>query len=164
MCAPFWLFDRDLARLTSLVQILEWEHFHYRGLWSVHITSQGNGLIRKPKVILYYDYFLTLPKEVEGYWHTGSHSWASIMFLANRYVALLGHLPLFYGPFANPCTEKVGLNSSACRCSLIHSSVSTCESLDPDAHPSLGLPLISGPTDYQLVLRIMAYSCWFWPL
>jgi len=145
--APFWLFDRDLARLTSLVQILEWEHFHYRGLWSVHITSQGNGLIRKPKAILYYDYFLTLPMEVEGYWHTGSHSWASIMFLANRYVAFLGHLPLFYGPFANPCTEKVGLNSSAC-----------------DAHPSLGLPLISGPTDYQLVLRIMAYSCWFWPL
>ena len=121
--------------------------------------SQGTGLIREPKVILYYDYFLTLPKEVEGYWRTRSHSWASIVFLANRYVALLGHLPLFYDFFGNPCKANVGLNFLAFQCSLILSSVSTCESSNPDAHPSLGLPLISGPTDYRLLLRIMAYSC-----
>jgi len=71
---------------------------------------QGNGLIREPKAILYYDYFLTLPKEVEGYWHTGPHSWGSIFFLANRYLAMLGHLPFFYIYFGRPCKSSVGLN------------------------------------------------------
>jgi len=121
--------------------------------------SQGNGLIREPKVILYHDYFLTLPKEVEFYWCAGSHTWASIVFLANRYVAVLGHLPLFYVILGNPCKTNVGLNFSAFRCSLILSSVSTCESLNlGGSHPSLGLPLISGPADYRLVPRIMEYS------
>jgi hypothetical protein len=128
--------------------------------------SQRHGLIREPKVILYYDYFLTLPKEVEGYWRAGSYTWASILFLANRYVAVLGHLPLFYVYLVNPqtCKTNVGLNFLTFRCSLTLSSVSTCESLNRDAHPSLELPLISSPTGYHLVPRIMAYSCWFWPL
>jgi len=56
--------------------------------------------------ILYYDYFLTLPKEVEGYWHTGPHAWGSILFLANRYVAMLGHLPFFYIYFRRPCKSS----------------------------------------------------------
>lgn len=57
--------------------------------------------------ILYYDYFLTFPKEVEVYWCAGSHTWASIVFLANRYVAVLGHLPLFYVNLGNrgPCAR-----------------------------------------------------------
>ena len=105
--------------------------------------SQGNGLIREPKVILYYDYFLTLPKEIEGYWCVGSHTWASIVFLANRYVAVLGHLPLFYVILGSPCKASVGLNFLALRCPLIL-SVSACEPLNLDAHPSLGLPLILG--------------------
>jgi len=98
--------------------------------------SQGNGLIREPKAILYYDYFLTFPKEVEVYWCAGSYTWASIVFLANRYVAVLGHLPLFYVNLGNrgPCTRaKVGLNFLAFRCFLILSSVSTCESLNLDS-------------------------------
>ena len=107
--------------------------------------SQGNNLICEPKVILYYDYFLTLPKEVEGYWCAGSYTWASIVFLANRYVAVLGHLPLFYVILGSPCKASVSLNFLALRCSLIISSVSACEPLNLDAHPSLGSPLILGP-------------------
>jgi len=54
-------------------------------------------------VILYYDHFITLPSEIDRFWCTGSHTWASIVFLANRYVALLGHLPFFYVIFTPPC-------------------------------------------------------------
>ena len=62
------------------------------------------------KVILYYDYFLTLSKELNGYWCAGSHTWASILFLVNRYAAVLGHLPLFYVTLCDPCKIEVGLN------------------------------------------------------
>ncbi len=61
------------------------------------------------KVILYYDYFITLPSEIDRFWRTGSHSWASILFLANRYVALLGHLPLFYDILTPACKAEAGL-------------------------------------------------------
>ncbi len=80
------------------------------------------------KVILYYDYFITLPSEIDRFWCAGSHTWASTVFLANRYVALLGHLPLFYVIFAPACKAAVGLNCLIFRCFLILPSVSTCES------------------------------------
>jgi Family of unknown function (DUF6533) len=64
------------------------------------------------KVILYYDYFLTLPAEVDGFWCAGSHSWASIVFLANRYMAVLAHVPLVYVAFGDPCKMEVGLAHS----------------------------------------------------
>jgi len=57
-------------------------------------------------IILYYDYFLTLSKEVDGFWYAGSHTWASILFLVNRYMALLGHAPLLYVIFWDPCQMK----------------------------------------------------------
>lgn len=60
-------------------------------------------------VILYYDYFLTLSKEVDRFWHPRPHSWASIMFFANRYIALLGHLPFLYRVYGDPCKVMVGL-------------------------------------------------------
>ena len=62
------------------------------------------------KAILYYDYFLTLSKEVDGYWCAGSHTWASILFLVNRYAAVLGHLPLVYVILEGPCKTMAGLN------------------------------------------------------
>ncbi|KAI9508242.1 hypothetical protein F5148DRAFT_932007 [Russula earlei] len=54
-------------------------------------------------VILFYDYLLTLSMEVDRYWRAGSHTWASTLFLVLRYGALIGHVPLFYNVFADPC-------------------------------------------------------------
>jgi len=59
-------------------------------------------------VILYYDYFLTFSREVDRFWHPGPHTWASIVFFANRYIALLGHVPFLYSAYADPCKTVVG--------------------------------------------------------
>jgi hypothetical protein len=45
-------------------------------------------------VILYYDYALTLPDEAERFWATRSITWASFFFYVNRYLCLLGHIPV----------------------------------------------------------------------
>ena len=58
-------------------------------------------------VLLYYDYLLTLSNEVDRLWHRRPHSWASIVFFANRYIALLGHVPFVYSVYADPC--KMGV-------------------------------------------------------
>jgi hypothetical protein len=60
-------------------------------------------------VILYYDYFLTLSWEVDRFWHPRPHTWASIVFFANRYIALLGHVPFLYRVYGDPCKVVVGL-------------------------------------------------------
>ena len=59
-------------------------------------------------VLLYYDYLLTLPDEVDRLWHRRPYSWASIVFFANRYIALLGHVPFVYSVYADPC--KMGVS------------------------------------------------------
>lgn len=63
-------------------------------------------------VLLYYDYFLTLSDEVDRFWHRGPHSWGSIIFFANRYLALLGHLPFVVSVYIDPC--KIGVGSVCC--------------------------------------------------
>ena len=75
-------------------------------------------------VVLYYDYFLTLSREVDCFWHPGPHSWASIVFFANRYIALLGHVPLLYSAYA-PCKTVVGpiclpSDDDSCSCFQAH--------------------------------------------
>jgi hypothetical protein len=60
-------------------------------------------------VIIYYDYLLTLPAEVDRFWRPRSHTWASTLFLVLRYVALLGHAPLFVRLFEDPCVLTVSL-------------------------------------------------------
>ncbi|RDB31003.1 hypothetical protein Hypma_000082 [Hypsizygus marmoreus] len=45
-------------------------------------------------VILYYDYALTLPAEVERFWASKSVSWASGFFYVNRYLVIFGHIPV----------------------------------------------------------------------
>ncbi len=110
------------------------------------------------KVILYYDHFITLPSEIDRFWCTGSHTWASIVFLANRYVALLGHLPLFYVIFTPPCKAAVRLN-----CSIFQyfsfSLLLALVSLDiPTLLRPLGFLLIC--TEHRLWPRTMAYSYW----
>lgn len=44
--------------------------------------------------ILYYDYFMTLPMEIERFWFIRKSSWATFLFFANRYLAVLGYLPV----------------------------------------------------------------------
>ncbi|KAH8998024.1 hypothetical protein EDB92DRAFT_1317851 [Lactarius akahatsu] len=65
--------------------------------------KMGNASAASCYLILYYDYFLTLSKEVGRFWHPGPHAWASIIFFANRYIALLGHVPFLYIIYADPC-------------------------------------------------------------
>ncbi|KAH9887022.1 hypothetical protein C8Q73DRAFT_795045 [Cubamyces lactineus] len=43
--------------------------------------------------ILWYDFVLTLPLEVERYWK-GGRSWASVFFFLNRYMSVLSHIPV----------------------------------------------------------------------
>jgi hypothetical protein len=51
-------------------------------------------------VVLYYDYVLTFSTEVERFWTQQKFSWASLFFYLNRYVSLLGHLPVFAENFS----------------------------------------------------------------
>ncbi|KAI0742654.1 hypothetical protein C8Q80DRAFT_1329230 [Daedaleopsis nitida] len=51
--------------------------------------------------ILYYDYVLTLPEEVERYWTAAAgRSWASFFFFLNRYMSVLCHIPVIFEFFA----------------------------------------------------------------
>ncbi|KAF9003226.1 hypothetical protein BDQ17DRAFT_1355765 [Cyathus striatus] len=50
-------------------------------------------------VILFYDYFLTLSEEVERFWKTKRTNWASTFFYLNRYLSLLGHIPIAFQIF-----------------------------------------------------------------
>jgi len=52
-----------------------------------------------PFVMLYYDYFLTLPMEIERFWPQRTFSWALFFFYLNRYLALLGQIPFILWNF-----------------------------------------------------------------
>ncbi len=64
--------------------------------------------------------------EIDRYWCAGSHTWASILFLVVRYVAVVGHVPFLYRVFGNACDVKVGQNLLASRLSLILSPERAC--------------------------------------
>ncbi|KAI8992825.1 hypothetical protein BD414DRAFT_567523 [Trametes punicea] len=49
--------------------------------------------------ILWYDFVLTIPLEVERYWTVG-RSWPSIFYFLNRYMSVLSHIPLVIEFFA----------------------------------------------------------------
>ena len=51
---------------------------------------------RVDAAILYYDYLLTFQLEVDRLWSVGRYTWASVLFFVNRYLALLGHIPVIY--------------------------------------------------------------------
>ncbi|KAJ7624742.1 hypothetical protein FB45DRAFT_1060944 [Roridomyces roridus] len=48
--------------------------------------------------ILFYDFFLTLGMEISRYWRL-EFSWATILFLCNRYITLLGNIPIVFQSF-----------------------------------------------------------------
>lgn len=47
-----------------------------------------------PLAILYYDYLLTFPLEVQFLWSPGNQGWLTLACLINRYLPLFGHIPL----------------------------------------------------------------------
>ncbi|KAF8055681.1 hypothetical protein FPV67DRAFT_804090 [Lyophyllum atratum] len=60
-------------------------------------------------VILYYDYTLTLPAEVQRFW-SSPLSWAPSFFYVNRYLALFGHIPVmiqYYWDSRHSNTEEM---------------------------------------------------------
>ncbi|KAJ3827368.1 hypothetical protein F5880DRAFT_1452749, partial [Lentinula raphanica] len=46
------------------------------------------------KVILVYDYLLTLDIEIERFWKRDTRRIASVLFFINRYLSLVGNIPL----------------------------------------------------------------------
>lgn len=49
--------------------------------------------------LLYYDYVLMLPLEVERLWKDGHHTWMRSLYFVIRYVALLEHISVFLQVF-----------------------------------------------------------------
>ncbi|KAI0656193.1 hypothetical protein C8Q70DRAFT_921847 [Cubamyces menziesii] len=68
--------------------------------------------------ILWYDFVLTLPLEVERYWK-GGRSWASIFFFLNRYMTVLSHIPVVVEFFA-AMPESVRCNRRCRKLQLYH--------------------------------------------
>ncbi|OBZ66937.1 hypothetical protein A0H81_13278 [Grifola frondosa] len=64
--------------------------------------------------LLYYDFVLTIPMEVERYW-TGSCSWASFLYFVNRYLSILSVIPVIFEFFGDMSETCHSINSDASR-------------------------------------------------
>ncbi|OBZ74515.1 hypothetical protein A0H81_05313 [Grifola frondosa] len=65
----------------------------------VHSNVVNRYLSSVAFALLYYDFVLTIPMEVERYWN-GGRSWTSLFFFVNRYLSVLSHIPViveFFG-------------------------------------------------------------------
>jgi hypothetical protein len=60
-------------------------------------------------VILYYEYALTFSMEVERFW-AQRFSWASFFFYLNRYLSLLGHIPVTMEYFLQSLASSPGVS------------------------------------------------------
>ncbi|KAG6905712.1 hypothetical protein DXG01_001159, partial [Tephrocybe rancida] len=59
------------------------------------MTSNGEIYINLVSfTILYYDYALTLPAEIDRFWTSRTISWVSVFYYLNRYLTLFGHIPV----------------------------------------------------------------------
>ncbi|KAH9953184.1 hypothetical protein BC827DRAFT_167231 [Russula dissimulans] len=62
-----------------------------------HVAEEawiGSAIHVSTIVILYYDYILTLPREIEFLWLShNKRGWFTTACLLNRYVPVLGYLP-----------------------------------------------------------------------
>lgn len=54
------------------------------------------------QVLLYYEYSLTFADEVERFWNPNNFTWASVFFFLNRYLVLLGNIPIMFAAFWAP--------------------------------------------------------------
>lgn len=66
-------------------------------------SSSGliSGLTARALAVLYYDYCLTFSAEAETFWKAFTVSWPSALFIVNRYVSLLGPIPILMENFGN---------------------------------------------------------------
>ncbi|KAI0328545.1 hypothetical protein GY45DRAFT_1254664 [Cubamyces sp. BRFM 1775] len=56
--------------------------------------------------ILYYDYSLALGTEVDRFWRVGRWTFANVLFVLNRYLALLGTIPVIFEFFGDLPHER----------------------------------------------------------
>jgi hypothetical protein len=64
-------------------------------------------------VTLYYDYFLTLAREIQFLWPPhNKQSWFTVACLLNRYIPIIGVLPVFVTYFlpVNPAVRPSSFN------------------------------------------------------
>ncbi|KAL4065009.1 hypothetical protein V8B97DRAFT_1984993, partial [Scleroderma yunnanense] len=45
--------------------------------------------------VIFYDYMLTFSGEMELFWKRNWRSWPFVLFVANRYIIIMGHFPAF---------------------------------------------------------------------
>ncbi|KAI0362264.1 hypothetical protein OH77DRAFT_1491693 [Trametes cingulata] len=77
-------------------------YFVYSVRWDTSLTLSAF-------TILYYDYAMTVFSEIEYYWSPPAPSLSFLLFVINRYVGLLGPIPVFFEYFA-AVSEHVGLS------------------------------------------------------
>ena len=67
--------------------------------------------------VLYYDYLLALPLEIQFLWSPGNQGWLTLAILLNRYLPVFGHIPLAVSCFTGQQDITVRLSSfeSSCR-------------------------------------------------
>lgn len=66
--------------------------------------------------LVLYDYILTFPLELERFWSPlQMRQWGTFIFIVNRYIGLLGHVPIIYSYFFVPPPDPVvGQQDSRC--------------------------------------------------
>ncbi|TBU39216.1 hypothetical protein BD309DRAFT_993908 [Dichomitus squalens] len=86
----------------------------------INLVADGANVNRVAQAIsftiLYYDFLLTFPEEVERYW-TGVWSWASFFFFLNRYMSVVCYVPFayeFYADMPEPLYHRLLLASTQC--------------------------------------------------
>ncbi|TBU52546.1 hypothetical protein BD310DRAFT_952655 [Dichomitus squalens] len=86
----------------------------------INLVADGANVNRVAQAIsftiLYYDFLLTFPQEVERYW-TGVRSWASFFFFLNRYMSVVCYVPFayeFYADMPEPLYHRLLLASTQC--------------------------------------------------
>ena len=71
-------------------------HF-FQSVTCAHLSMLFNlidGFFWMWAAVLVYEYFLTLLLEVERFWSAKRLSWSMFLFFLNRYLTLVGHIPL----------------------------------------------------------------------
>ena len=56
--------------------------------------------------LVLYDYTLTISREIELFWKRSRRPWTFALFIANRYIAILGHAPFLVYSFWSPESQS----------------------------------------------------------
>lgn len=97
-------FVRPYNYYLALISFSEFKSIHHSLLM----------LWPQPVAILYYDYFLTISWEVERVWKTSGLNWATGLFYFNRYLCLLGHIPVIIEYFWSTSSQRKHDVSHSC--------------------------------------------------